>query len=92
MTKEQFKAPVKVARLWAHECERVFRDRLVNDHDLAKYDEMQTATLKAWFKEEPLAEVQAQPNLFTAFMDQSGDGAPLFNQARSCAAHLLPPS
>ena len=87
MTKDNFKSTTKVARLWVHECERVFRDRLVNEHDLAKYDDMLSAALKTWFKEENLAEVTAAPNLFTSFMDQSGDGAPLFNQVccdRAC--------
>lgn len=80
MAKEQFKAPLKVARLWVHECERVFRDRLVNEHDLAKYDEMLGAALKTWFKEEPLADMTAAPNLFTAFMSASADDTPLYDQ------------
>lgn len=90
MTKEQFKAPVKVARLWTHECERVFRDRLVSEADMAKYDDMQTAALKTWLKEEPLAEVQAAPNLFTSFMDQTADGTPVYSQARArCLCRAL---
>lgn len=80
MTKDLFKTTLKVVRVWVHECERVFRDRLVNETDLDKYDEMVTACLKNWFKEEALDQVQAKPNLFSAFMDVSADDTPLFNQ------------
>lgn len=82
MRREVFKTGAKAVRLWAHECERVFRDRLVCDADLDRYDDMQAAALKAAFKEEDLEAVQARPNLFTAFMDTSADDTPLFNQAR----------
>jgi dynein heavy chain, axonemal len=97
MTKDTFKQPMKVIRLWKHECERVFRDRLVSDTDLEKYDEFLNGTLKTWFKEEPLDQVQAIPNLFTSFMDHTSDDMPLYNQARHtqsaaqrspCPAHI----
>lgn len=93
MTKDQFKSSAKVLRLWVHECERVFRDRLVNEHDLGKYDDMLAATLKNWFKEENLAEVQAAPNLFTAFMTTGADEQPIYSQVRAslcvlCILHL----
>ena len=29
----------QVARLWVHEAERVFKDRMVNDADMYKFDE-----------------------------------------------------
>lgn len=87
MTKEQFKTSTKVVRLWTHECERVFRDRLVNEHDLGKYDDMLAATLKNWFKEENLAEVQAAPNLFTAFMEVGADEDPIYTQVRAVLAY-----
>lgn len=80
MTKDTYKASTKVVRLWKHECERVFRDRLVNQTDLDKYDDFLIATLKSWFKEEPLDQVQAVPNLFTSFIDATADDTPLYNQ------------
>lgn len=80
MTKDTYKVSTKVVRLWKHECERVFRDRLVNQTDLDKYDEFLIATLKNWFKEEPLDQVQAVPNLFTSFIDATADDTPLYNQ------------
>ena len=33
-TVEKFKDPEKVAKLWIHECERVYGDRLVSVKDL----------------------------------------------------------
>lgn len=80
MSKDQFKVTTKVVRLWLHECERVFRDRLVNDTDIEKYDEFVSAALKASFKEEPLDQVTAVPNLFTSFMDFTADDTPIYNQ------------
>jgi dynein heavy chain, axonemal len=83
MKTDTYKVPLKVIRLWRHECERVFRDRLVNQNDLEKYDEFLIATLKSVFKEEPLDQIQATPNLFTSFIDATADGAPLYNQVIS---------
>jgi dynein heavy chain, axonemal len=39
MLKEYYREPLKVARLWVHECERVFRDRMVNESDMGKFDD-----------------------------------------------------
>jgi dynein heavy chain, axonemal len=80
MKSDVYKAPLKVIRLWKHECERVFRDRLVSQSDLDRYDEFLIATLKSSFKEEPMDQIQAAPNLFTSFIDATADGAPLYNQ------------
>lgn len=44
--KEYYREPVKVARLWVHECERVFRDRMINEADMAKFDEFRVAVTK----------------------------------------------
>ena len=37
--KQYYKDPLKVVRLWVHENERVFKDRLINETDLGKFDE-----------------------------------------------------
>ena len=44
-----FKEPLKVVRLWVHENERVFRDRLINDVDISKFDEFRTVITKKYF-------------------------------------------
>lgn len=68
MRKDTFKKSSKVVRLWKHECERVFKDRMVSLTDMEKYDDMMSGVIKNWFKEEPLDELNAQPNLFCSFM------------------------
>jgi hypothetical protein len=82
MTKDTFKSSTKVARLWKHECERVFRDRLVNESDMERYDEFVTATLKSNFKDEPMDQIVAEPNIFTSFIECTADETPLYNQVR----------
>ena len=36
----------QAVRLWVHECERVFRDRMVCDADAAKFDEFRASVTK----------------------------------------------
>jgi dynein heavy chain len=38
--------PLKAARLWAHECERVYADRLVTDADVATFSALRAAVVK----------------------------------------------
>lgn len=47
--KEFYREPVKMARLWVHETERVFRDRMVNEADMSKFDEFRVATTRKFF-------------------------------------------
>lgn len=63
-------------RLWLHECERVFRDRLVSDADAAKFDEFHAAVAKKYFDDAPggAAALEERPLLFTSFMQQVGGG------------------
>lgn len=60
-------------RLWIHECERVFRDRLLSDADAAKFDEFRVGVTRKFFDELPggMAAVEERPLLFTSFMQQS---------------------
>ena len=59
---------MQAARLWVHECERVFRDRMVNDTDMAKFDEFRASVTKKYFEDLGLASVEERPLLFTSFM------------------------
>jgi hypothetical protein len=61
-------AASQAARLWVHECERVFRDRMVNDTDMAKFDEFRAAVTKKYFEDLGLSSVEERPLLFTSFM------------------------
>jgi dynein heavy chain len=49
MTKEAYKEPLQVVRLWVHECERVLGDRLVSEADQAKFGEFRAATIRKFF-------------------------------------------
>ena len=49
MSKDYFKEPVKVVRLWVHECERVLADRMINDTDMTKFNEFRVTVTKKYF-------------------------------------------
>lgn len=49
MTKDYFKEPLKVVRLWIHEVERVFSDRMISDVDSLKFNEFRVNVTKKYF-------------------------------------------
>ena len=49
MTKDYYKEPLKVVRLWVHECERVLADRMINDTDMTKFNEFRVTVTKKYF-------------------------------------------
>ena len=49
MTATQFKDAVSCVRLWIHECERVFADRLITEADILKFSELRLGTTKKYF-------------------------------------------
>ncbi len=49
MNAAQFKDSVSCVRLWVHECERVFADRLISEADIAKFSELRQSTTKKYF-------------------------------------------
>ena len=49
MTREHFREPLDLARLWIHECERVLSDRLVNATDLGRFSEFRANATKKHF-------------------------------------------
>jgi dynein heavy chain len=68
-----------VARLWVHECERVFRDRMVNEADMLKFDEFRYAVTKKFFDDcGGISAVEERPLLYTSFMTFSADDQPLY--------------
>jgi hypothetical protein len=60
----------QAVRLWMHECERVFRDRLVSEADASKFDEFRAAVTKKFFEDLPggMAALEERPILFTSFV------------------------
>ena len=59
MTKEYFKEPVKVVRLWVHECERVLMDRMVSDTDMLKFGDFRINITKKHFDDVPQVRIAA---------------------------------
>mmetsp|Transcript_13737 Transcript_13737/g.31794 ORF Transcript_13737/g.31794 Transcript_13737/m.31794 type:complete len:4493 (-) Transcript_13737:49-13527(-) len=65
---EYFSAPLQFTRLWVHECERVFSDRLVTEQDLVRFGEMLADTVKKFFDDQDAEKVNARPLVFASFV------------------------
>lgn len=70
---DYFVQPLSLYRLWVHECERVFSDRLILESDIQVLKEMMGVTAKQFFNDmiEPMFQ---RPIIFTKFVNTS-DGA-----------------
>ncbi|KAA6419077.1 MAG: flagellar outer dynein arm heavy chain beta [Trebouxia sp. A1-2] len=79
MTKDYYREPVKVVRLWVHECERVLADRMINDTDMTKFNEFRVTVTKKYFDDVNQAEVEARPLLYNNFMTVAADDTPIYN-------------
>ncbi|CAM9397550.1 unnamed protein product, partial [Discosporangium mesarthrocarpum] len=64
-------------RLWAHECERVYSDRLVGKGELKMFSEILVDIGKKFLNEDP-EEVFAEPNIFTSFAVRTTDETPAY--------------
>eukprot|EP01065_Artemidia_motanka_P042621 TRINITY_DN5751_c0_g1_i1.p1 TRINITY_DN5751_c0_g1~~TRINITY_DN5751_c0_g1_i1.p1 ORF type:complete len:2793 (+),score=1080.74 TRINITY_DN5751_c0_g1_i1:401-8380(+) len=57
-----------LARLWRHECERTFRDRLVDSKDAAEYDNVVAQVVSKHFGElRDVSEISREPNVWAPF-------------------------
>ena len=75
---EYYSKSVNVVRLWIHECERVFQDRMVSQTDITKFEEMRLSVTKKFFDEENLAEVEARPIIWNSFQKATPDETPVY--------------
>ncbi|XP_032221173.2 dynein beta chain, ciliary [Nematostella vectensis] len=75
-THECIKTPVDFARLWMHECNRVYRDKLIDDKDMEVFDKIQIDMTKKFFEELDEEAMYAKPNMFSHF--SSGIGEPKY--------------
>jgi dynein heavy chain, axonemal len=57
---------LSIARLWLHECHRVWKDRLIRDEDVIKYNAYIGAGIST-FQLKP-DDVHAEPLIFTSFV------------------------
>eukprot|EP00899_Mesostigma_viride_P009330 jgi/Mesvir1/18399/Mv14277-RA.1 len=76
--KEFYANPVKLVRLWVHECERVFCDRMVNEADMTRFGEMLDVVRKKYFEEVDAEAVDARPLIFTTFSQSNAEDVPVY--------------
>ena len=77
MLPEYYTDPLKVVRLWVHECERVFLDRLLPG-DVAAFEKLRQACTKKYFEDQNQEAVEARPLLYTSFMTRTADDSPVY--------------
>eukprot|EP00891_Asterochloris_glomerata_P002883 jgi/Astpho2/2883/Aster-01037 len=83
MSKDFYKEPIKVVRLWVHEAERVLSDRMISDVDMVKFSEFRVNVTRKYFDEVNQTEVEARPLLFSNFMTVTADDSPVYNNVPS---------
>eukprot|EP00959_Pyramimonas_sp_CCMP1952_P263826 5517511-Pyramimonas_sp.AAC.1 len=85
---DQFNDPVKLSRLWLHESERVYADRLVSPADLAAYNKNVQSIANKFFKIGDLADYykkeNAKPLIFSHFAGGLGDR--IYNEVATFAS------
>ncbi|XP_065549706.1 dynein axonemal heavy chain 17 [Lathamus discolor] len=72
-TPECLKSPVELVRLWLHEAERVYRDKLVDEKDQATFRKVLGDTCKKYFENLGEDVLFAKPNIFCHFAQGMGD-------------------
>jgi dynein heavy chain len=66
-----------LARMWAHECHRVYLDRLIVPEDVTKYMEFLTNGMKEFSEHKPDA-ILAEPLIFTNFISVAKGHEPAY--------------
>jgi dynein heavy chain len=69
-----YEHPVTLVRLWSHECERVFADRLLSPPEQKRFAEMLVGMQKKYFTDVDFEEAAVKPNIFTTFADAKAPG------------------
>ncbi|PKU33464.1 dynein heavy chain axonemal [Limosa lapponica baueri] len=72
-TPECLKTPVDLVRLWLHEAERVYGDKLVDEKDQKGFGKVLADTCKKFFAELNEELVFAKPNIYCHFAQGVGD-------------------
>ncbi|XP_077979817.1 dynein beta chain, ciliary-like [Glandiceps talaboti] len=73
---ECLKQPVDFVRLWMHESERVYGDKLIDEKDIETFSKMKLDFAKKYFEEIEDEPLQRKPNIFCHFA--SGIGEPKY--------------
>ena len=69
--------PLAMARLWYHECNRVYADRLITPEDVAKYNEFMGNAMKEFSDFKPDM-IMAEPVIFTSFISVAKGHEPAY--------------
>ena len=95
-SREQFYSnTLSVVRLFLHEAERVYQDRMITDADRTRYWDIVADIVKKNFDNLPKDQVEAQPLIFTSFTTQTSDDsrpympAPEFSKLRKVVEDML---
>ncbi|KAK3254170.1 Dynein beta chain, flagellar outer arm [Cymbomonas tetramitiformis] len=84
--KESYTDPLKSIRLWLHECESVFRDRMVSEADMTRFDELRIPITKKFFEDADQSLVEERPCIYTAFINFTPDDLPIYDAVTSYEA------
>ncbi|KAL1498812.1 hypothetical protein AB1Y20_014117 [Prymnesium parvum] len=66
-TPEYYNRPMQLARLWLHEVYRVYGDRLTNENDCLRFDEITARYTKTFFEDLDQIELHSAPLIFSSF-------------------------
>ncbi|XP_035168476.1 LOW QUALITY PROTEIN: dynein heavy chain 17, axonemal [Oxyura jamaicensis] len=72
-TPECLKSPIDLVRLWLHEAERVYGDKLIDEKDQKSFGKMLTDTCKKFFDDLSEDLVFAKPNIYCHFAQGIGE-------------------
>lgn len=80
MLPEVFTQPVDAVRLWVHETERVYLDRMISAADMAGFTELRRGVTKRYFGDDPAAleAVERAPNVHASFVRRTAEDAPMY--------------
>jgi len=67
-TNKSFQNENDFLKLWAHECSRIFKDRLISNEDQTFFDNLLKEMLRNNFKRDWSALVQVEPLLWASFV------------------------
>ena len=72
-TNDCIQTPTDMGKLWAHEAQRVYRDKLADTKDIEIFDKMQKDILKKSFDDIPDTEVLRSPLIYCHFAKGIGE-------------------
>jgi len=85
-TKDLYTSALMLVRLWVHECERVFQDRMITVEDCEKYLEFQKKVIEKNFSDLGVDAILERPLIYSTFTYTKSDGTngymPIPNMAK----------